>query len=64
MGVISRIIDFYKLQIEVLWKWRPGRRALLRRAIVSLICGTISLLLTVALLPGIRVQGWPRSSLR
>jgi uncharacterized membrane protein YvlD (DUF360 family) len=55
--VLGRIIDFYKLQAEVLWKWRPGRRALIRRGIVSLVVGTIALLLTVVIMPGIVVTG-------
>jgi uncharacterized membrane protein YvlD (DUF360 family) len=54
MSFIGRMLSFYRLQIDVLWNWRPGRVALLRRAIVSLICGTIALLLTVVILPGIR----------
>ena len=33
-SMISRLISFYRLQIEILWKWRPGRRALMRRGIV------------------------------
>ena len=49
------MLSFYQLQAEVLWKWRPGRRALVKRAIVSLICGTVALLLTVAIMPGIKV---------
>ncbi len=54
--MLRRIAGFYRVQIELLWKWRPGRVALLKRAIVSLITGTIALLLTVVLLPGIRVD--------
>ena len=57
MSFIRQTIDFYKLQIDLLWRWRPGRRALIKRAVVSLIVGTISLLLTVAIMPGIRVDG-------
>jgi len=55
MSLIRRLLSFYQLQAEVLWKWRPGRRALVKRAIVSLICGTVALLLTVAIMPGINV---------
>jgi uncharacterized membrane protein YvlD (DUF360 family) len=54
--LLARIGSFYRLQLDLLWRWRPGRRALIRRAIVSLVVGTISLLLTVALLPGIHVD--------
>ena len=58
MNFIRRVLSFYKLQVEVLWKWRPGRRALLKRMIVSLICGTIALLLTVAILPGLTAENF------
>jgi uncharacterized membrane protein YvlD (DUF360 family) len=57
MRTLRRLADFYRLQVELLWRWRPGRRALLRRAIVSLIVGVIALGVTAALLPGIHVDG-------
>src|SRR3954452_12705361 len=55
MNVFARLASFYRLQLEVLWKWRPGRRALIKRGIVSLVSGTVALLLTVAIMPGISV---------
>jgi uncharacterized membrane protein YvlD (DUF360 family) len=59
MNVFARLASFYRLQVEVLWKWRPGRRALLKRGVVSLVTGTIALFLTVAIMPGISVTtGW------
>jgi len=54
--MIKKIVSFYRLQLDLLWRWRPGRRALIRRAVVSLVVGPISLLLPVALLPGIHVD--------
>jgi uncharacterized membrane protein YvlD (DUF360 family) len=54
MNVLHRLADFYKLQFELLWTWRPGRLALLRRAFVSLVVGVIALGLTVVLLPGLK----------
>ena len=56
MRAIRRLISFYQLQVHILWHWRPGRRALLKRMIVSLVVGTIALLLTVALLPGVKAD--------
>ena len=53
--MLSRAVDFYRLQFRVMWDWRPGRRALLRRAIVSLLVGFVALGLTVAILPGMKV---------
>ncbi len=29
--MIGRIANFYRLQLHLLWTWRPGRRALIRR---------------------------------
>lgn len=58
MKAIQTLIDFYRLQAEILWKWRPGRRALIKRAIVSLIVGFIALVLTFALLPGLHATSW------
>jgi uncharacterized membrane protein YvlD (DUF360 family) len=57
MSLVRRVVSFYRMEIDLLWRWRPGRRALIRRAVVSLVVGTISLLLTTVLLPGIRVDG-------
>ena len=58
MHAIRGLIDFYKLQAEILWKWRPGRRALIRRMIVSFIVSFIALTLTVAVIPGLVVDTW------
>ena len=54
--MINRLISFYRLQVELLWKWRPGRRALIKRGIVSLVVGTVALLLTVVILPGVKID--------
>ena len=53
MTALRRLVAFYRLQAELLWKWRPGRKALLRRAIVALVVGFVALYLTIALLPGL-----------
>ncbi len=54
--MINRLISFYRLQFELLWKWRPGRRALLKRGIVSLVVGTVAMLLTAVILPGVKID--------
>lgn len=56
MDAISRLLGFYRLQAELLWKWRPGRRALLWRALVSLVVGFVAMWLTVTLVPGLATQ--------
>jgi uncharacterized membrane protein YvlD (DUF360 family) len=53
LTALRRLVAFYRLQAELLWKWRPGRMALLRRAIVALVVGFIALYLTITLLPGL-----------
>ena len=58
MNALRNLAGFYKLQGEILWKWRPGRRALIRRLIVSFIVAFISLTLTVAIIPGLHVDDW------
>ncbi len=53
---MRRAIDFYRIQIELVWTWRRGRRQLLWRAIVSFALACVSLALTAWLLPGVRVD--------
>jgi len=53
VSAIRRLLAFYQLQAELLWKWRPGRLALLRHALVSLVVGFVALYLTIALIPGL-----------
>ena len=46
----------YTTQLRVLWEWRGGRKALLKRLLITLVVSTIAFLLTAALLPGIHVD--------
>jgi uncharacterized membrane protein YvlD (DUF360 family) len=55
--VLRRVFDFYRTQGILLWTWRPGRRALVRRALISFVVAFASLGLTVLILPGIRAPG-------
>ena len=50
------MVEFYRLQVELLWRWRPGRRALIRRALVSFLVALVSLAATAWLLPGIAIS--------
>jgi hypothetical protein len=52
MQTLRRIGDLYRTQIELLWRWRPGPRALLRRAITSFLAALIAFYITAWLLPG------------
>jgi uncharacterized membrane protein YvlD (DUF360 family) len=40
--MVSRIFGFYGEQIRVLWEWRGGRVALLKRLVITLIVATVS----------------------
>lgn len=50
------LIDFYKTQLRILWEWRGGRLALLRRLIATFLVSTVSLLITAGILPGIEIE--------
>jgi uncharacterized membrane protein YvlD (DUF360 family) len=49
--VIGRLVDFYRLQFRILWEWRAGPRGLIRRAITAFVVASISLWLTVMIVP-------------
>src|SRR6476469_6173372 len=61
--LLRRLFDFYRAQGVLLWTWRPGRRALLRRAVISFVVAFLSLGLTVWILPGISTPGPPTIAL-
>jgi uncharacterized membrane protein YvlD (DUF360 family) len=56
MDLLRRIVDFYRVQIELIWNWRRGRRQLIWRALISFFVAAFSLALTAFLLPGLRVD--------
>lgn len=56
MGALRRLIDFYRVQAELVWNWRRGRRQLAWRAIVAFFVAAFALALTAFLLPGVRVD--------
>ncbi len=53
MGRIGRL---YQTQLELLWTWRLGRTALLKRALVSLVAGIIAFTSTAWLLPHLDIN--------
>ena len=53
--MISRLASFYGEQVRVLWEWRGGRVALLKRLIITLVVATISFLATAGH-PGLQVH--------
>lgn len=56
MEIVRRLVDFYGIQVELVWHWRRGRTQLLWRAAVSFLVAAVSLALTAAILPGLRVD--------
>jgi uncharacterized membrane protein YvlD (DUF360 family) len=53
---MSRLLGFYETQLRVLWEWRGGRLALLRRLIITLVVATISFLATAWILPRMTID--------
>ena len=54
--MVSRLIGFYGTQLRVLWEWRGGRVALLKRLVITLVVATISFLATAWLIPRLTVD--------
>src|SRR6476646_3635237 len=52
---MSRLIDFYRTQIRILWEWRGGRRALVKRLVITLLVSTVSLIVAAGILPGVTI---------
>ncbi len=53
---MKTLLGFYRLQLHLLWTWRPGRRALARRALISFVVGMASLSFSIWILPGITAR--------
>jgi uncharacterized membrane protein YvlD (DUF360 family) len=52
---MSRVIEFYKTQARILWEWRGGPVALLKRLLITFIVAVVSLVITAAILPGVTI---------
>jgi len=57
---MRRLIDFYKLQIQVMRTWRPSSGSRVRRIVATLLVSTVSFLGAVFLTPGISVESGSR----
>ena len=55
VATMSRLIEFYKTQVRILWEWRGGRVALLKRLVITFIVAVISFIITAGILPGIMI---------
>jgi hypothetical protein len=56
LNVLQRLISFYRIQVELLWSWRLGRVALIKRVIVSLVAGVVAFHITAWLLPQLDIN--------
>ena len=56
MGFLRRIVTLYRTQIELLWRWRSGRRALIKRTLVALVASVIAFHITAWLLPQLDIN--------
>ncbi len=50
------LLDLYRTQLRVLWEWRGGPWALVRRLILTLLVATVSFVITAWLLPRITLD--------
>ncbi len=55
VATMSRVIEFYKTQVRILWQWRGGPVALLKRLVITFIVAVISLIITAGILPGVTI---------
>ncbi len=49
-------IDLYRTQLRILWEWRGGPRALIKRLLITLVVSAIAFAVTAWLLPNITVD--------
>jgi uncharacterized membrane protein YvlD (DUF360 family) len=61
--MLRRLVAFYALQFRLLWQWKPGKRALVRRLVVTFVVAFIALAITIWLLPGITATDWGQIAL-
>ena len=57
---MRRLIDFYKLQIQVMRTWRPSSGSRVRRIIATLLVSALSFLGAVFLTPGVSLEAGSR----
>ncbi len=50
---MNKLATIYKTQFELLWHWRLGRRALVKRALAAMLAALLAFWLTAWLLPGL-----------
>ena len=58
-GPFSRLVAFYRLQFRLLRTWRLGRRALIRRLVLTTLVAYLALAVAIWVVPGISADGIP-----
>ncbi len=53
---MRRLIDLYSTQVHILWDWRGGPVALVKRLLLTGVVATVAFGLTAAIMPGVRVD--------
>jgi len=53
---MSRLLGFYGTQLRVMWEWRGGRLALVKRLLITLVVAIVSFLLTAWIMPRLTVD--------
>ena len=56
MKFVRGIGNLYRTQVELLWRWRSGRRALIKRSLVALLASVIAFHITAWLLPQLDIN--------
>ena len=51
------LLAFYRLQARLMWRWRPIRLAILRRTVLSYLGACLALIITAAVLRGLKIDG-------
>ena len=57
--LLHRLVSFYRLQLRLLWTWRLGRRALIRRLILTTVVAYLALAAAIYVVPGMSADGIP-----
>ena len=50
-------LAFYRLQLNLMWAWRPSRLAIVRRAALSFVGASVALAITAGVVPELHVSG-------
>src|SRR3954451_18890136 len=53
---VRRLIDLYATQAQILWDWRGGPVALVKRLLIVALVATIAFGITAAIMPGVRID--------